>query len=111
MADCVFCRIVAGEIPSTKVYEDAAAFAFADTNPQAPTHVLVVPKRHLADLGELAADPETSAALLDAIRAVVEQESLAAYRVVFNTGAQAGQSVFHVHAHLLSGRSMGWPPG
>ena len=71
MADCVFCRIVAGEIPSTKVYEDAAAFAFADTNPQAPTHVLVVPKRHLADLGELAADPETSAALLDAIRAVV----------------------------------------
>lgn len=111
MADCVFCRIVAGEIPSTKVYEDAAAFAFADTNPQAPTHVLVVPKRHLADLGELAADPETSAALLDAIRAVVEQESLAAYRVVFNTGAQAGQSVFHVHAHLLSGRPMGWPPG
>ncbi|MDT4996714.1 MAG: histidine triad family protein [Pseudonocardiales bacterium] len=111
MADCLFCRIVAGDIPSTKVYEDAAAFAFADTNPQAPTHVLVVPKRHLTDLGELAADPETSAALLGAIRAVVEQESLAAYRVVFNTGAQAGQSVFHVHAHLLSGRPMGWPPG
>lgn len=111
MADCLFCRIVAGDIPATKVYEDAAAFAFADTNPQAPTHVLVVPKRHLADIGELAADRETSAALVGAIRAVVEQESLASYRVVFNTGAQAGQSVFHVHAHLLAGRQMNWPPG
>lgn len=111
MADCLFCRIVAGEIPSTKVYEDAAALAFADMNPQAPTHVLVVPKLHLADIGELAADPATSAALISAIRAVAEQESLASYRVVFNTGAQAGQSVFHVHAHLLAGRQMGWPPG
>jgi histidine triad (HIT) family protein len=111
MADCLFCRIVAGEIPATKVYEDDATFAFADTNPQAPTHVLVVPKRHLADIGELAGDPETSAALLSGVRAVVEQESLASYRVVFNTGAQAGQSVFHVHAHLLAGRQMSWPPG
>jgi histidine triad (HIT) family protein len=73
--------------------------------------VLVVPKRHLADIGELAADPATSAALLSAISAVVEQESLPYYRVVFNTGAQAGQSVFHVHAHLLAGRQMSWPPG
>jgi histidine triad (HIT) family protein len=111
MADCLFCRIVTGEIPSTKVYEDPAAFAFADANPQAPTHVLVVPKLHLADIGELAADPATSAALISAIRAVAEQESLASYRVVFNTGAQAGQSVFHVHAHLLAGRQMSWPPG
>jgi histidine triad (HIT) family protein len=111
MADCLFCRIVAGEIPATKVYEDEATFAFADTNPQAPTHVLVVPKRHLADLGELAAEPATSAALLSAVTAVVEQESLGSYRVVFNTGAQAGQSVFHVHAHVLAGRQMSWPPG
>ena len=111
MADCLFCRIVAGEIPAAKVYEDDVTFAFADTNPQAPTHVLVVPKRHLADIGELAADPATSAALLSAISAVVEQESLPYYRVVFNTGAQAGQSVFHVHAHLLAGRQMSWPPG
>jgi histidine triad (HIT) family protein len=111
MPDCLFCRIVAGEIPATKVYEDEATFAFADTNPQAPTHVLAVPKRHLADLGELAADPEASAALLSAIRVVVREHSLASYRVVFNTGAEAGQSVFHVHAHVLAGRQMSWPPG
>jgi histidine triad (HIT) family protein len=111
MADCLFCRIVAGEIPSTKVFEDEHAYAFADTNPQAPTHVLVVPKKHYADLPELAKDPEAAAGLVAGIRAVAEQQGLAEFRTVFNTGAGVGQTVFHVHAHLLGGRPFGWPPG
>ncbi len=107
----IFARILRGEIPSRKIYEDEWAFAFHDIDPQAPTHVLVVPKRHFRDLGELAADPARSAAVLAAIRAFTADNGLSDYRTVFNTGAQAGQSVFHVHAHLLAGRPMGWPPG
>lgn len=109
--DCVFCKIVAGEIPSERVYEDEHSVAFADTDPQAPTHVLVVPKRHLADLVDLAGDPEAAAALLAAIRDLAAQQGLEDFRTVFNTGAGAGQSVFHVHAHVLAGRPMRWPPG
>jgi histidine triad (HIT) family protein len=111
MADCLFCKIVAGKIPSTKVYEDEHSFAFVDTNPQASTHVLVVPKKHYADLPELAGDPEAAAGLVAGIRGLAAQEGLAEFRTVFNTGAGVGQTVFHVHAHVLGGRPFGWPPG
>lgn len=109
--DCIFCKIVAGEILATAVYEDEHSFAFADTNPQAPTHILVVTRKHLVDVAEMGADAEASAGLLAGIRAVVAQERLTDFRTVFNTGARAGQTVFHVHAHVLAGRAMGWPPG
>jgi histidine triad (HIT) family protein len=111
MADCVFCKIVAGEIPSTKVYEDDAALAFADNNPQAPTHVLVVPKKHYADLPAIAAEAGDAAAFLAAVRNVARQEGLSDFRTVMNTGAGVGQTVFHLHAHVLGGRPFGWPPG
>lgn len=110
-ADCVFCAIVAGDIPSTVVYQDEHTYAFADTNPQAPVHALVVPRKHVTDLVDLASDPETAAAVLAGIRGVAVQEGVSDFRTVFNTGAGVGQSVFHVHAHVLAGRSMGWPPG
>jgi histidine triad (HIT) family protein len=109
--DCLFCKIVAGELPATRVHEDDETLAFADLNPQAPTHVLVIPKRHIADVLELAKDAETAGALLRGISATVEATGLSEFRVVFNTGAQAGQTVFHVHAHVLGGRRMQWPPG
>lgn len=109
--DCVFCKIVAGEIPATKVYEDDDTLAFADLNPQAPTHVLVVPKRHIADVVELSKDTDAGAALLRGISGTAQVSGLSEFRVVFNTGAQAGQTVFHVHAHVLGGRRMQWPPG
>ncbi len=111
MAECLFCGIVAGDVPSTRVYEDEHAYAFADTNPQAATHVLVVPKKHFADLTELAGDPEAAAGLVAGIRGLAAQEGLADFRTVVNTGAGVGQTVFHVHAHVLAGRRFGWPPG
>jgi histidine triad (HIT) family protein len=111
MPDCLFCGIVAGDVPATTVYEDASALAFVDLNPQAPTHVLVIPKRHFTDIADLARDPEAAAGLLGAIHGYVEQEQLPDFRTVFNTGTEVGQSVFHVHAHVLAGRPMGWPPG
>ena len=111
MSDCVFCKIVSGEIPSTAVYEDAYTYAFADTNPQAPTHVLVVPRQHFADLPDIAGDAEAAAAYLAGVRGAAQRLGLQDYRTVFNTGAGVGQTVFHVHAHLLAGRPMGWPPG
>jgi histidine triad (HIT) family protein len=110
-ADCLFCKIVAGEIPASAVYQDDETFAFADLNPQAPTHVLVVPKQHFTDIVELSRDAKTAAAVLNGIRATAEASGLTEFRTVFNTGAEAGQSVFHVHAHVLGGRPMGWPPG
>lgn len=109
--DCLFCSIVAGNVPSTKVREDEHTFAFADISPQAPVHVLVVPKRHLRDLTELAGEPETAAQLLAGVRAIVKQEGIGDYRAVFNIGPSALQSVFHVHVHLLAGRPFSWPPG
>ena len=112
--DCLFCAIVAGRIPATVVREDEATLAFRDLDPQAPTHVLVIPRHHVADLGGLAAErPEDAVAVLDAVRAVAEQEGVAStgYRSVFNTGAEAHQTVFHAHVHVLGGRSMAWPPG
>jgi histidine triad (HIT) family protein len=109
--DCLFCGIVAGAVPSSKVREDDATLAFTDINPQAPLHVLVVPKKHLANVIELGADPETGAALLAAIRAIAQEQALTDFRTVLNTGPMVGQSVFHVHAHVLAGRPMTWPPG
>src|SRR5690348_2252703 len=109
--DCLFCKIVAGEIPSTKVYEDEHTYAFRDLNPQAPVHVLVVPRAHYVDIADLGQDAAASAGLIAGIRGLAAQENLSDFRTVFNTGAGVGQSVFHVHAHVLADRAMSWPPG
>ncbi len=112
--DCLFCTIIAGDIPSTVVHEDEATFAFRDLEPQAPTHVLVVPRHHVPNVGVLADEaPEDAAALLRAVAAVAAQEGVAdgGYRSVFNTGVDAHQTVFHAHIHVLGGRTMTWPPG
>jgi histidine triad (HIT) family protein len=109
MADCLFCKIVAGEVPSTKVLETERAYAFRDIAPHAPTHVLVVPKEHHADVAALvAADPVLLAELFAAAVAVAEQEGLTGgYRLLTNTGPDSGQTVFHVHVHVLGGKVMG----
>ncbi len=114
MADCLFCAIVAGEIPATVVSETDRVLAFRDINPQAPTHVLVIPKDHYPHVAALAA--ADSGLLAEVISqahqvAAAEQVGETGYRVVFNTGEQAGQTVAHVHAHLLGGRLLTWPPG
>ncbi len=118
-SDCLFCRMVSGEIAPDVVRETDRTLAFRDINPQAPTHVLVVPKEHHATIGAVAAaDPQLAAELLSAAQAVAEQEGLVTadapepgYRLVANSGPQAGQSVHHVHLHVLGGRGMTWPPG
>ncbi|MCW5248974.1 MULTISPECIES: histidine triad nucleotide-binding protein [unclassified Streptomyces] len=110
--DCLFCKIVEGRIPATIVRETETTVAFRDINPQAPTHVLVIPKAHYQDAAALAAGaPETAAEVLRETRAVAEQEQLDSYRTIFNTGAGAGQTVWHAHAHVLGGRGLEWPPG
>ncbi|HEY0952341.1 HIT domain-containing protein [Nocardioides sp.] len=112
MEDCLFCKIVAGEIPGEIVHVTERTVAFRDVNPQAPTHVLVVPKAHHANAADLAAaDPQTSAELLTTAAAVAAAEGHSDYRLVFNTGPGVGQTVFHTHLHLLAGRPMTWPPG
>jgi histidine triad (HIT) family protein len=117
--DCLFCRIVAGEVPGDVVHETPRTLAFRDVNPQAPTHVLVVPKDHHATAGLLVGtDPGLLAEVVASAHAVAQQEGLVngdspepGYRLVFNTGPAAGQTVQHVHLHLLGGRGLGWPPG
>ena len=112
--NCLFCRIIAGEIPSKKVYEDDLAFAFHDINPQAPTHVLIVPKKHIASLNEASSGDQALLGHLTLVSSrLADQLGVVAggYRTVINTGAGAGQSVWHIHVHLLGGRVMGWPPG
>ena len=114
MADCLFCKIVTGDIPAELVAESGRTIAFRDINPQAPTHVLVIPKDHHADLAALAAaDGSLLAEVAAQAHRVAAAEGIApdGYRVVFNTGPRAGQTVFHVHAHVLGGRDMTWPPG
>lgn len=115
MSDCIFCRIVAGEIPAQVVARDEHAVAFRDLNPQAPVHVLVVPTRHLAAVRDAAGDDDALLVgrTLRLASAVARDLGLDAdgYRLVSNTGAGAGQSVFHLHFHLLGGRRFGWPPG
>lgn len=114
MSDCLFCKMIAGEIPADVVYEDDQVFAFRDINPQAPTHVLVVPKTHVATLNDL---DGASAALMGDLflgaKRVAEQEGIAevGYRTVVNCNEDAGQTVFHIHVHVLGGRRMQWPPG
>jgi histidine triad (HIT) family protein len=112
--DCLFCKIVSGDVPAKIVRETERTLAFRDINPQAPTHVLVIPKEHHPTVAALAAaDERTLAELFREAHEVAVGDDLAdgGYRVVFNSGAQAGQTVFHVHAHLLGGRGLNWPPG
>ncbi len=110
--DCLFCKIIAGEIPATQVYHDEQVTAIRDINPQAPTHILVLPNRHLAGVGAAQpADTDQLGQVLLAAQKIATQENLTDYRLVINNGADAGQSVFHLHVHLLGGRRFGWPPG
>lgn len=111
-ASCLFCRIVAGEIPADIVAQTADSVAFRDINPQAPVHVLVIPREHHQDIAAMAAaDPALTGRLAADAAAVAAQQGLSAFRLVFNTGAEAGQSVFHIHGHVLGGRALTWPPG
>jgi len=112
-ADCLFCKFVSGELTADVVHETETTLAFRDIAPQAPTHVLVVPKVHSPDIAALAAEhPAVVADLFTTAKAVAERDGLGPhYRTVQNTGADVGQSVFHVHVHVLGGRPMGWPPG
>jgi histidine triad (HIT) family protein len=114
MTDCLFCKIIAGEIPGALVHQDDELVAFKDTNPQAPLHVLIVPRRHIASLNDL--KPEEDALIGSMLRraaALAAEHGYAdrGYRTVFNTNREAGQTVFHLHLHLLAGRGLTWPPG
>lgn len=114
MAECLFCRIINREIQATIIYEDDRIVAFNDINPQAPTHVLVVPRRHVATLDDLTPDDDQLAGeLVRRAAAIAKQRGISAggYRTVFNTNRDAGQTVFHIHLHLMGGRTMHWPPG
>ena len=114
MTDCLFCKIARREIPATLVYEDERVAAFQDLNPQAPTHILVIPKRHIATLNDLSTeDDQLVGELVRRAGAIAAERGLSAggYRTVFNTNRDAGQTVFHIHLQLLGGRAMTWPPG
>jgi len=112
MSDCLFCKIAAGEIPSRKVYEDETVYAFEDISPKAPTHVLVIPKKHIARLADVGAgDGALAGPLAARAAAIARDRGLSDFRLVANNGEGAGQSVFHLHFHLLGGRPMRWPPG
>lgn len=112
MQDCLFCKIIAGDILSKKVYEDEQCYAFYDIAPQAPTHFLVIPKQHIQSVA--AVDASNSAVVahcFEVIAKIAKDMGMESFRVVSNIGEQAGQSVFHLHFHVLSGRDMTWPPG
>lgn len=114
MSNCLFCRIIKKEIPASIVYEDDQVVAFNDINPQAPLHALVIPKRHIASLNDLTpADDEIVGALVRRAAALAREKGYAdrGFRTVFNTNADAGQTVFHIHLHVLAGRGLTWPPG
>lgn len=111
--DCLFCKIVAGDIPADIVYESDTALAFRDINPQAPTHVLVIPRKHISTINDIGVDDETLiGSLYTAAREIASAEGIAedGYRAVMNCNESAGQSVFHIHLHVLGGKRMGWPP-
>lgn len=110
--ECLFCKIAAGEIPSDRVHEDERVVVFRDINARAPTHVLAIPRRHVPSADDLTeTDGDLLAALFNALRKVAADAGLRGYRVVTNVGPESGQSVFHLHFHLLGGRPMSWPPG
>lgn len=114
MNDCLFCKIGAGQIPSNKVYEDEQVLAFTDIDPKAPVHVLIIPKKHIQSVNELTeADDALLCRMFAAARKLAEELGLSGegYRLVINTGKDGGQSVSHLHLHLLGGRQLGWPPG
>ena len=114
MTDCLFCKIASGEINADVVYETDDVLAFRDINPQAPTHVLIIPKRHISTINDLAEpDTDTVGKLYLAARDIAHQDGIdeAGYRTVMNCNAAAGQTVFHIHLHVLGGRSLSWPPG
>lgn len=114
MSDCLFCRIVAGAVPSTRIYEDDEIVAIADIDPQAPLHALVIPRRHIATLNDLAPqDDELIGKMIRRAAAIAKEKGLAerGYRTIFNCNREAQQSVFHIHLHVLGGRRFRWPPG
>ena len=111
---CLFCRIVSGEIPASKIYEDDEVVAFRDINPQAPLHVLIIPRKHIPTLNDLTSDDDALIGAMHRAAVQIAKEHGVAergYRTVFNTNRGAGQTVFHIHLHLLAGRSLTWPPG
>ncbi len=112
--DCLFCKMIAGDIPADVVYEDEQVFAFRDINPQAPTHVLIIPKKHIPTLNDAAPEDEALVGhIMRTAAKIAGDEGFAeeGYRVAMNCNAAAGQTVFHIHLHLLGGRNLGWPPG
>jgi histidine triad (HIT) family protein len=114
MSDCLFCKVIRGEIPSKKVYEDDTIFAFEDINPQAPTHILIIPKEHYASLNDVPGkDKDLLGHILIKGRELAQKAGLenSGFRIVLNTGRDSGQAVFHIHFHLLGGRRLSWPPG
>lgn len=113
MSSCLFCQIAAGERPATIVHRGDDVIAFRDIHPQAPTHILIIPIKHIVSVADVAVgDEELIGRMITAAKTIAQQENLSkGYRLVINTGEQAGQSVFHLHAHLLGGRAMKWPPG
>lgn len=114
MSDCLFCRIIAGEIPATTVYQDDSLVVIKDINPQAPLHVLIIPRAHIASLNDLSSDQDALVGSMFRRAAALAKDNgyqERGYRTVFNTNREAGQSVFHIHLHLLAGRALTWPPG
>lgn len=114
MGNCIFCKIIAGEIPSKKVYEDERVFAFEDINPEAPIHVLIVPKKHISNINELTEEEEKLIGHIFVVSKEIANEyniKDTGYRIVTNCGKDAGQTVDHIHFHLLGGRNLNWPPG
>ncbi len=114
MTDCIFCKIISGDIPGDIVYQNEDVLAFRDLNPQAPTHILIIPKKHISTINDLQAeDAELVGKMFLAARQIAKDEGIAeeGYRTVMNCNAGAGQTVFHIHLHILGGRGMNWPPG
>ena len=110
-SSCIFCKIAAHEIPSEIMHENDRIVAFRDTDPKAPTHILLIPKKHVESLSDGASDPALLGEIVSRSAAIAGERGVPEFRLVANTGRQAGQVVFHLHFHLLGGRRMGWPPG
>jgi len=114
MTDCLFCKIIAGQIPGTFLHQDDELVAIADINPAAPLHALIIPRKHIATLNDLSADDDAIIGAMHRVAAALAAQhgySSRGYRTVFNTNREAGQTVFHIHLHLLAGRGLTWPPG